>query len=40
MAANMNHWAHAPVETVVRVDGKGPFAIKYSNPADDPRTAK
>ena len=40
LGANMNHWAHAPVETVVQVDGKGPFAIKYANPADDPRTAK
>ena len=40
LGANMNHWAHAPVATVVQVDGKGPFAIKYVNPADDPRTAK
>jgi quercetin dioxygenase-like cupin family protein len=37
MAAGMNHWAHAPVATVVQVEGKGPFGITYVNPADDPR---
>ena len=40
LGAGMNHWAHAPVETAVQVNAKGPFAIKYANPADDPRTAK
>jgi quercetin dioxygenase-like cupin family protein len=40
MQAGMNHWAHAPVATVVQVSGKGPFGITYANPADDPRTAK
>ena len=37
LGAGMNHWAHAPVATVVQVNGKGPFAITYVNPADDPR---
>ena len=37
MQAGMNHWAHAPVATVVQVSGKGPFGITYVNPADDPR---
>ena len=40
MQAGMNHWAHAPVATVVQVSGKGPFGITYVNPADDPRTKK
>ena len=40
MQAGMNHWAHAPAETTVQVDGKGPFGITYVNPADDPRNAK
>ena len=37
LGAGMNHWAHAPVATVVQVNGKGPFGITYVNPADDPR---
>ena len=40
LQAGMNHWAHAPVATVVAVSGKGPFGITYANPADDPRTKK
>ena len=40
MQAGMNHWAHAPAATVLQVSGKGPFAIAYVNPADDPRTKK
>ena len=40
LAAGMNHFAHAPAETVLQVNGTGPFAIVYVNPADDPRTAK
>jgi hypothetical protein len=27
-------------ETVLQIHGKGPFEIKYVNPADDPRNAK
>jgi quercetin dioxygenase-like cupin family protein len=34
--AKMNHYAFTPVETVVQVNGTGPFAIVYANPADDP----
>lgn len=37
MPANMNHYVHAKGETVVQISGKGPFAIKYVNPSDDPR---
>ena len=34
---NMAHWAHARGHTVVSVSGNGPFAITYTNAADDPR---
>lgn len=37
LGAGMNHWAHAPAETVVQVSGHGPFGITYVNPTDDPR---
>jgi quercetin dioxygenase-like cupin family protein len=37
MSAGLNHSAHAPVATVVQVEGKCPFGITYVNPADDPR---
>jgi quercetin dioxygenase-like cupin family protein len=40
MPAGMKHFAWATGESVVQVHGTGPFAIKYVNPADDPRTAK
>ena len=40
MGAGMNHFAHAPAATVLQVNGTGPFAIVYVNPADDPRTKK
>lgn len=40
MPAGMKHFAWATGETVVQVHGAGPFAIKYVNPADDPRNAK
>lgn len=36
MPAGMNHYAWATTETVVQVHGKGPFAIVYVNPEDDP----
>jgi quercetin dioxygenase-like cupin family protein len=36
MTAGMNHYAWTTAETVVQVHGKGPFAIVYVNPADDP----
>jgi quercetin dioxygenase-like cupin family protein len=34
--ANMRHYAMATTETVVQVDGQGPFMLTYVNPADDP----
>jgi quercetin dioxygenase-like cupin family protein len=40
MPAGMQHFAFAKGETVVQISGKGPFEIKYVNPADDPRQAK
>jgi len=40
MPAGMKHFAWATGEAVVQVHGTGPFAIKYVNPADDPRNAK
>lgn len=40
MPAGMKHFAWATSEAVVQVHGSGPFAIKYVNPADDPRNAK
>lgn len=40
MPAGMPHFGWAKGETVVQVNGAGPFKIKYVNPADDPRLAK
>jgi quercetin dioxygenase-like cupin family protein len=40
LPAQMNHFAWAKGATVVQVHGEGPFAIRYVDPADDPRTAK
>jgi quercetin dioxygenase-like cupin family protein len=37
MPAGQRHFATAHGETVVQVDGVGPFDIKYVNPTDDPR---
>ena len=37
MAANMNHWVTTTDPLTVQVNGNGPFAIVYVNPADDPR---
>jgi quercetin dioxygenase-like cupin family protein len=36
MPAEMRHFAMATTETIVQVDGQGPFALTYVNPADDP----
>jgi uncharacterized RmlC-like cupin family protein len=36
MQAGTNHYAWTTAETVVQVHGKGPFAIVYVDPADDP----
>jgi quercetin dioxygenase-like cupin family protein len=38
--AGMTHFIWAKGETVLQVNGEGPFVIRYVNPADDPRTKK
>ncbi|WP_413578130.1 cupin domain-containing protein [Bdellovibrio sp. HCB290] len=40
MKAGTHHFARAEKETVVQLNGMGPWAITYINPADDPRAAK
>jgi quercetin dioxygenase-like cupin family protein len=40
LPAGMQHFAFSKGETVVQISGKGPFEIKYVNPADDPRQTK
>ncbi|MCU7551385.1 cupin domain-containing protein [Chitinophagaceae bacterium LB-8] len=40
MPAEFTHYAFTKGRTIVQVHGMGPFAIKYSNPADDPRNKK
>ena len=37
MPAGMPHYAWTEVETVVQINGVGPFDVTYVNPADDPR---
>jgi quercetin dioxygenase-like cupin family protein len=37
MTAKMHHWVHAPTATTIQVSGRGPFAITYVDPKDDPR---
>ena len=37
LPAGMPHFARAEVETVVQINGVGPFDVTYVNPADDPR---
>ena len=37
LPAGMPHYAHAEVESVVQINGTGPFDITYINPKDDPR---
>jgi len=37
LPANMPHAAFAEAETVVQINGVGPFDVKYINPKDDPR---
>jgi hypothetical protein len=37
LPGKMHHAAEAKGETVVQINGKGPFDIHYLNPADDPR---
>jgi hypothetical protein len=37
LPAGMPHYAWAEVETVVQINGVGPFDVSYLDPADDPR---
>jgi quercetin dioxygenase-like cupin family protein len=37
LPAGMTHYAWAEVESVVQINGVGPFDVTYINPADDPR---
>jgi hypothetical protein len=37
MPKQMHHYASAKGETIIQVNGTGPFAVTYVNPADDPR---
>lgn len=37
LPAGMPHYAWAEVESVVQINGVGPFDVKYLNPNDDPR---
>ncbi len=39
LPGKMHHAAEAKGETVVQINGKGPFDIHYLNPADNPRSA-
>jgi hypothetical protein len=36
----MKHYAWSTRDAIIQIHGKGPFQIKYVNPADDPRNAK
>ena len=40
MPAGMQHYAWSTGDAIIQIHGKGPFAITYVNPADDPRNAK
>jgi quercetin dioxygenase-like cupin family protein len=37
LPAGMPHYALAASDTVVQINGVGPFDVKYVNPKDDPR---
>jgi quercetin dioxygenase-like cupin family protein len=37
LPAGMAHYAWAKAESVVQINGVGPFDVTYLNPADDPR---
>ena len=36
MDAKTQHFASTKVPTVIQLHGKGPWAVTYVNPADDP----
>lgn len=38
LPAGMTHYAVAETETVVQINGVGPFDVVYVNPKDDPRS--
>jgi hypothetical protein len=38
LPAEMRHYAMAKTAVVVQINGQGPFALTYVNPADDPST--
>jgi quercetin dioxygenase-like cupin family protein len=40
LPAGMPHYARADGETVVQINGFGPFDVKYIDPKDDPRAEK
>jgi len=40
LPAGMKHYAWSTGDAIIQIHGKGPFEIKYVNPADDPRNAK
>jgi hypothetical protein len=40
LPAEMKHYAWSTGDAIIQIHGKGPFQIKYVNPADDPRNAK
>ena len=40
MPAGMQHFAWTKGDTIIQINGLGPFEIRYVNPADDPRHAK
>jgi quercetin dioxygenase-like cupin family protein len=37
LPAGMPHYARADVDTIVQINGVGPFDVTYINPKDDPR---
>ncbi len=37
LPAGMPHYARVEVETVLQVNGMGPFGVVYIDPRDDPR---
>jgi len=40
MPKGMHHFGWVSQETVVQLNGAGPFTVSYINPVDDPRSAK
>jgi quercetin dioxygenase-like cupin family protein len=40
MPAGMKHYAWAKGETVIQINGEGPWNIEYVDPKDDPRKGK